>query len=82
LIFRHVIFILNILIYQKILNINFLIYQKILNINILIYHFINNAYSKFKDKSINNDEIEEIFELYKFDLVTEGKKSYTIRKHY
>ncbi len=38
------------------------------------YHFINKAYSKLNDKSINNDEIEEIFELYKFDLVTEGKK--------
>ena len=38
------------------------------------YHFINKAYSKFKDKSINNDEIDEIFELYKFDLVTQGKK--------
>ena len=38
------------------------------------YHFINNAYSKLKDKSINTDQIEEILELYKIDLVTQGTK--------
>ena len=38
------------------------------------YHFINNAYSKLKQKSINNNEIDEIFELYNLDLITQGKK--------
>ena len=38
------------------------------------YHFINNAYSKLKDKSITNEEIGEIYELYKFDLITQGNK--------
>jgi len=38
------------------------------------YHFIKNAYSKLNDKSINNDEIQEILELYKINLEIEGKK--------
>jgi hypothetical protein len=38
------------------------------------YHFINNAYSKVKQKSINNNEIDQIFELYNLDLITQGKK--------
>ena len=38
------------------------------------YHFINNAYSRLNDQSINNDEIQRILQLYEIDLVTQGKK--------
>ena len=38
------------------------------------YHFINNAYSKLNDNSINNYEIDEILEVYKINLKNEGKK--------